>query len=316
VPMVAPALEVSFVDDSGPGLVPATSPETGRPLRNAQAGSLAQLDAFARVFDALYEGAEAMGLQLDEAQSGAGLGQFRLTMAPKPAMRAADDLWLLKALVRGTARRHDIAACFLAKPFTDQPGNGLHLSFWPENRERQNLFDNGMISGNKMMQQAIAGCVSCQPGATLIFAPFEPSFRRYAPDSHAPTSASWGFENRTAAIRIPAGDPAARRIQHRAPGADANPYLAVAAALGSALVGIEDMLVAPEPVIGNAYSQRVLQFPMDWDSAIERFATSPRMARLFPVELIRAMTAVKRQEQRRFAPLSAPELMSALIDAA
>ena len=312
--IAAPSIEVMLVDDTGPALTAAHAPDTGRPLRASQAGSVAQLDAFAGFFDDLYFGAEAMGIKLDETVSAAGLAQFRLSLAPQPAMRAADDLWLLKALVRGTARAHDIAACFLAKPFADQPGNGLHVSFWAEG-QGGNVFDNGLQAGSSQMRQAVAGSLSCLPGATLLFAPHEASYARFAPDSLAPTSASWGYENRSCAIRIPAGDPATRRIEHRAPGADTNPYLALGAILGGAIAGIEDDLAPPEPVIGSAYDQRVLQFPMDWDSAIERFSISPRMARIFTPELIATLTAVKRQEQSQLARLSPAEVTMALMDA-
>ncbi|WP_138465135.1 glutamine synthetase family protein [Poseidonocella sp. HB161398] len=310
----APSIEVMLVDDTGAMPAPANAPDSGRPLRASQAGSVAQLDAFAAFFDDLYFGAEAMGIELDETVSGAGLAQFRLSLAAVPAMRAADDLWLLKALIRGTARAHDMAACFLAKPFEEQPGNGLHISYWAESPQG-NIFDNGLQAGSSVMRQAVAGGLSCLPGATLLFAPHEGSYARFAPDSLAPTSASWGYENRSCALRIPAGDPAERRIEHRAAGADTNPYLVMGAILGGGIAGIEDGLAPPEPVIGSAYDQRVLQFPMDWDGAIERFSGSPRMARIFPAELIETMSAVKRQEQHQMAKFTAAETVMALMDA-
>ncbi|MBE3636934.1 glutamine synthetase family protein [Mangrovicoccus algicola] len=313
-PRAAPAIEVMLVDDTGAALAPALAPDSGRPLRASQAGSVAQLDAFAAFFDDIYDGAEAMGIALDDTVSGAGLAQFRIALAPAPAMRAADDLWLLKALIRGTARAHDMAACFLAKPFEDQPGNGLHVGYWAEG-PGGNVFDNGLLAGSGVMRQAVAGGLSCLPGATLLFAPHETSYARFVPGSLAPTSASWGYENRSCALRIPAGDPAERRIEHRAAGADANPYLVMAAILGGGIAGIEDDLAPPEPVIGSAYDQRVLQFPMDWDAAIERFSGSPRMARIFPAPLIETMSAVKRQEQHQLARFSAAETVMILMDA-
>lgn len=318
-PQVSSTVEVMLIDDSGPKPVPAT-PAPKAQSGSGQLASLLHLDGFNGFLDALFSGATQMGLKIEEAETGASLAQFRLRLAPAPALRAADDLWLLKALVHGTARAQGFTACFLAKPFTDQPGNGMHLRFWPNRSEGRtaggrNLFDNGLQTGSTRMRQAVAGCLSFLPGATLIFAPFGSSYARFAPDSLAPTSASWGYENRTTALRIPAGDPTQRAIEHRAPGADANPYLAIAAMLGAALAGIEDTLSPPEPVIGNAYKQRVLQFPMDWDSAIDRFAASPRMARLFTPELIATMTAIKCQEQARLPRLSPEEALASLLNA-
>ena len=90
--------------------------------------------------------------------------------------------------------------------------------------------------------------------STLLFAPHLNSYERLVPDKHAPTAISWGYENRTAAIRIPAGNPAARRIEHRVAGGDVNPYLMLAAILGAALTGIEDEIEPPPAVNGNAYA--------------------------------------------------------------
>ena len=94
------------------------------------------------------------------------------------------------------------------------------------------------------------------PGSTLIFAPHENSYDRLVPNEHAPTGIGWAFENRTAALRIPASRPAARRIEHRVAGGDVNPYLMIAAVLGAALIGIEDRKTPPAPIVGNAYETK------------------------------------------------------------
>ncbi|MCL4171416.1 UNVERIFIED_CONTAM: hypothetical protein GTU68_031750, partial [Idotea baltica] len=105
------------------------------------------------------------------------------------------------------------------------------------------------------MRQAVAGCLAGMAGATLFLAPFENSFARLTTRQHAPIGASWGYENRTTALRIPGGAGPTRRIEHRTAGADTNPYLVLAAVLGTALMGIEDSLNPPAPIIGNAYGQ-------------------------------------------------------------
>lgn len=270
----------------------------------AQILGVEQLDRFAAVFDEIFDSAAAMGIALQGAISEGGQGQFELNLTHCSAMRMADDAWLTKQLVRGVARKHGLAATFMAKPFADQAGNSMHAHVSVLDRQGRNLFDNGLRSGSGLMHCAIAGCLACMPAATLVFAPWENSFERITPGVHAPTGVCWGYENRTTSIRVPGGDPAARRIEHRVPGADANPYLALAAVLGAMMIGIEDELTPPEPVIGNAYDQRLLQLPTDWDNAITRFADSPKMARIFPPLLIDNLTATKRQEQRRMADLT------------
>ena len=270
----------------------------------AQILGVEQIDRFAPVFDDIFDGAAAMGIGLEGAISESGQGQFELNLTHCGAMRMADDAWLAKQLVRGVARKHGLAATFMAKPCADQAGNAMHAHVSVIDRQGRNLFDNGLRSGGGLMHRAIAGCLACMPASTLVFAPWENSFERIAPGAHAPTGVSWGYENRTTALRIPGGDPAARRIEHRVPGADANPYLVLAGILGAMMIGVEDELTAMEPVIGNAYDQRLLQLPTDWESAITRFSESPKMARIFPRALIENLTATKRQEQRRMADLT------------
>ncbi|MCA8882524.1 MAG: glutamine synthetase [Rhodobacteraceae bacterium] len=313
--MAATELEFTLVDDSGATLAPACAPQGGRRLHAGEINGLAELDRFSAFFDDLYAGAEAMGIVPLAAVSESGIGQFEVNLNHGPALRIADDTWLFKALVKGMARKHGMAATFLAKPFADEPGNGLHLHFSITDRNGRNLFDNGVMTGTALMHHAVAGLIAGMPGATLIFAPHAGSYARLAPDSHAPTGACWGYENRTAAIRIPGGDPAARRIEHRTAGGDTNPYLVIAAILGAAFMGIEDELSPPPPLIGNAYGQRVLMIPTDWDEAITRFEASPKMARIFPGLLIDLLQRVKRQEQTKSAALSPERLVLETLEA-
>ena len=303
----ATELEFTLVDISAGVLAAPCAPGTNRALHAGDINSVDALDAFAAFFDDLYAGAEAMGIAVQAAVSEAGVGQFELTLNHGPAIRVADDTWLLKALVRGMARKHAMAATFLAKPFLDDAGNGMHLHASVTDTNGQNVFDNGLLSGSGTLRQMVAGCLSGMPGAMLIFAPHASSYARFVPGSHAPTSASWGYENRTTSLRIPAGDPAARRFEHRMPGGDTNPYLVIAAILGAALMGVEDELTPPEPIIGNAYGQPLLKVPTDWDEAIARFETSPRMERIFPKLLVEMLGRVKRQEQRLTAGLEHAE---------
>jgi glutamine synthetase len=127
------------------------------------------------------------------------------------------------------------------------------------------------------------------------------------PNEHAPTGIGWAFENRTAALRIPASRPAARRIEHRVAGGDVNPYLMIAAVLGAALNGIEDRLTPPAPIIGNAYEKSLPQLPGTWEAAIEAFASCAQIKRIFDPELIENYLMTKRQEIHYMAELSDQE---------
>lgn len=303
--MAATELEFYLVDDSGEDIAPAHSPMTGKPMHTADVLSLGTLDAFDAFFTDLYSASADMDLPAQAAISESGAGQFEINLNHGPALKAADDAWLFKTLVRGLARKHGMAATFMAKPFAQDAGNGLHVHFSVVDADGRNIFDDGGPHGTPELHHAIAGCLEAMPASALIFAPHANSYTRMVPGAHAPTGVSWAYENRTAAIRIPGGAPAARRIEHRVAGGDINPYLMLATILGAALVGIEDGHMPPDPITGNAYEQELPQLPTDWGGAIDLFGTSDLIARILPAELIRNMVLTKRQELHKMAGLNA-----------
>lgn len=292
-------MEFYLVDDSGPVLNPPENPQSGRPLQGNAILSLRQLDAFDGFISAVYDACEDMDIPAQSTISEAGLGQFEIDLEHRPALRAADDAWLFKALIKGMARKFGMAGTFMSKPLQDEAGSGMHVHFSVMDRQGKNIFDNGGPEGTPFLHNAVAGCLEALPASTLVFAPHGPSYDRFVEGSHAPTGACWAYENRTAALRIPGGAPAARRIEHRVAGGDNNPYLALAAILGAALIGIEDGMIAPPPISGNAYDLDLPQLKFDWTTAIETFETDEMIARIFPEALVKNYVLTKRQEQER-----------------
>ncbi len=314
-PVVATELEFYLIDDSDGKLRVPPSPRSGKRRPGADTLALRALDAFDRFFTDLYDGCEAMDIPADTAISEAGLGQFEINLLhTDDALKAADDTWLFKMLVKGLARRHGFAASFMAKPYPDQPGNGMHMHFSVLDAAGRNIFDNGGAEGSQALHQAIAGCLAAMPASMLLFAPHANSYDRLVPGAHAPTGIGWGHDNRTSALRVPSGPPAARRIEHRVAGGDINPYLLCAGVLGAALAGIEDGLTPPPPVTGNAYAQDLPQLPTTWADAIEAFAASDLIARVFTPELVRNYLMTKRQELHYMAELSPEEVIELYLD--
>ncbi|KRO87942.1 MAG: glutamine synthetase, partial [Rhodobacter sp. BACL10 MAG-121220-bin24] len=315
-PVAAIELEFFLIDDSGKTLQVPPSPRSGKRRKAAETLSIRALDAFDTFFTDLYDACEAMDIPADTSTSETGLGQFEVNlMHCDDALRAADDAWLFKMLVKGLARRHGFAASFMAKPYLEYSGSGLHTHFSVLDKSGDNIFDSGGTKGSAMMRNAIAGCLTSMRDSALILAPHENSFERLVPGKHAPTAISWGYENRTAAIRVPAGNPSARRIEHRVAGADVNPYLMLATILGAALIGIEDGLEPPSPITGNAYAMDDLpQIPSTWEDAIEAFETSAIMPRILPKELIRNLVLTKKQELHYIAELTAEEKVELYLD--
>ncbi|QRZ14660.1 glutamine synthetase [Paracoccus methylovorus] len=314
-PVVATELEFFLIDDSGGQLRVPPSPRSGKRRTGAETLSLRALDAFDRFFTALYNACEAMDIPADTAISEAAPGQFEINlMHQADPLKAADDAWLFKLLVKGLARRYGFAGSFMAKPYEEWNGSGMHMHFSVLDKQGRNVFDNGSEEGSEVLRHAVAGCLAAMPGSTLLFAPHENSYDRLVPNAHAPTGIGWAYENRTSAIRIPSSGPKARRIEHRVAGGDVNPYLTVAAVLGAALNGIEDKVEPPPPIRGNAYEQGLEQLPGSWGLAIDAFATSPQISRIFPAHLIENFVMTKRQELHYMAELSDEETVELYLD--
>jgi glutamine synthetase len=314
-PVCAVELEFFLIDDSGRKLQIPQSPRSGKRRKGAETLSIRALDQFDEFFTALYDACEEMDIPADTAISEAGLGQFEINMMHcDDALRAADDAWLFKMLVCGLARRHGFAASFMAKPYADYPGSGLHTHFSVLDAEGNNVFDNGGPEGTDIMRHAVAGCMEAMPGSALIFAPHANSFDRMVPGNHAPTGVSWAYENRTSSIRIPSGNHKARRIEHRVSGGDVNPYLMLAAVLGAAINGIEDGKEPPAPITGNAYAADLPQIPHTWATAIDTFQNDASIARIFDPELIQNLVLTKRQELHFMEELSPAEQVEIYLD--
>ena len=296
-PVVAMEMEFFLIDDSGRNLQVPVSPRSGKRRKAAETLSIRALDAFDTFFTDLYDACEEMDIPADTAISEAGLGQFEINlMHCDDALRAADDAWLFKMLVKGMARKHGFAASFMAKPYEDYAGSGLHTHFSLIDKDGKNVFDDGGPKGTDMLRHAVAGCMRAMHDSTLIFAPHWNSYDRMVPGAHAPTGMCWAYENRTSAIRIPSGSHKARRLEHRVAGGDVNPYLLLTAILGAALTGIEDQLEPPAPITGNAYALDLPRIPDTWGVAIDAFDNSDIMKRIFSPEMIRNFVLTKRQE--------------------
>ncbi|MBU2936421.1 glutamine synthetase family protein [Pacificibacter marinus] len=293
------ATELEFYLTSGPAeeVEPATLPGEAGPLEHHNVLSVAELDQLQPFLDDIYAEATRQGIVPDAIISESGTAQFELNlMHSDDALRAADDAVLFKNLVRSVARAHGFRATFMAKPFGDKAGNGLHVHFSVLDAAGQNIFDNGTDDGSDLMLHAVAGLAAMMTDSALIFAPHQNSYRRIRPNAHAPTAVAWGYENRTCAIRIPGGANAARRIEHRVAGGDANPYLVLTAILGAAIYGIENKLTPPAPTEGNAYETDAPLLPLHWHGAIDAFEKSTLLPHIIDPQLIRLFAQIKTQE--------------------
>jgi glutamine synthetase len=178
------------------------------------------------------------GLAVEACNPESGPGQFEINLRAAPALQAADEAFLLKSAVKEVAAAHGLLATFMAKPRSDWPGSSCHLHL---------SLREGTPS---TMRHFIGGLLEAMAELTAIFAPTPNSYRRFVPHSWAGTTATWGVDNRSAGLRAIG----AERVEHRQAGADANPYLAVAAALAAGLDGLERECEPPPPVDGDVYA--------------------------------------------------------------
>ena len=302
-PVVATELEFYLMDAESESIrrpiAPLLGDGRGRRLANTEGYSIDEMDGFSAFFSDVREACEVQNVPADTIIAEMGPGQFEINLNHiNDPLMAADQAIAFKRLVKGISRSHDYAATFMAKPYAGQSGNGFHVHFSLLNEDGDNVFNDGSEKGSDTLRAAVAGCMNTMTDSMLIFAPHLNSYRRFLSGAHAPTFASWGYENRTVAIRIPESPNVARRIEHRVSGADANPYLVLASVLAGALYGIENQLTPVKDVVGDAYSEvsEKEMLPTRWDDAIEEFSSSEVLKDILGEEFVRVFSAVKRQE--------------------
>jgi glutamine synthetase len=301
-PVVACELEFYLLREARGRLEPAGGQRFGE---RAPIGSysLARLDDLAPLFADLYAAAKAQGLPAETLMAEYAPGQFEITLHHRAdALRAVDEAILFKRLLRGVARRHGCIATFMAKPFAERAGSGLHIHVSLADREGCNLFAAEDPAGTPLLRQAIGGLAATVAESFLVFAPNANSYRRYRSLSYAPVAPTWGINNRTVSLRVPAGPPDSRHVEHRIAGADANLYLAVATVLAGVEKGIDGRIEPGPPVEGNGYAMaRPRVFPATWHEAIERAGASEFLRAALGADFMKVLLAVKRQECERFA---------------
>lgn len=260
------------------------------------------LDALAEktpVFRDIRNAANWAGVPVDTIVKEAGPGQYEVNLNHRDdALRAADDVILLKRIVRECARMHGLVATFMAKPFIGQPGNGMHVHTSIVGEDGVNIFAGS--DGDNRLGHCVGGLLKTMPEMALVFINSQNGFRRMAPGSYAPTRVNWGANNRSVSLRLPAAPDAAKRVEHRVSGADANPYLVMAAILQGMIEGLKAAEVPPAELVGNAYEEntpnRGESLPGSLTDAVAIFAESDFASRALGTQMRDNLAAIKRAE--------------------
>ncbi|TDO12524.1 MULTISPECIES: glutamine synthetase family protein [Halomonas] len=302
-PMVAVEMEFSLVDrqrDPLGMIQPPCSPTTGERAAQSQLYSINELDEYAELLEEIHAAARTQRLPLDTALKECAPGQFEINLIHcDDALAACDSAVLLKRLIKGVALRHGFEATFMAKPYGQQAGNGTHVHISLLDEAENNVFaaEDGAPLGTPRMQHAVAGLLALMPASMALFAPNLNSFRRFQAGLYVPMAPTWGYDNRSVALRIPSGPNAARRIEHRVAGADVNPYLLLATLLGAIDHGMAQQLAPPPAITGNAYDQVVPSLTNSWCQALELLEQSEPLAEALGEDFLRVFLANRRAER-------------------
>ena len=197
----------------------------------------------------------------------------------------------------------------MAKPFANRAGSGLHLHVSVIDAAGKNIIASEDPAGTPALREAVGGLKATLADGMAIFAPNANSYRRFRANSYAPVAPTWGVNNRTVSLRVPAGPAGGRHIEHRVAGADANPYLALAALLAGVHHGLTKSIDPGPPVQGDGYAaaaQSQERLPATWFSAVDHFERSDVMRDYLGDRFVTMFGKVKRTEQDRFFEVVSP----------
>jgi glutamine synthetase len=252
--------------------------QDGSPMSSGISYSLNEIGRYERFLDELVPALQGLGVELSAVHTEAGPGLLELNLGPRRGLAAADDATMVKFGVKQVATSMGMRGSFLAKTVPGEEGSSghIHMSLW--NGETNAFAPPGPAEPlPPVLAAAIAGVLEHLPAASLLLNPTVNSYKRLVPGWFAPINATWGYENRSCAVRVVrSSHPDLWRFECRRPGADANPYLALTAIAGSAADGIRRELTPRAPIEGDAYARSDLpELPGSLESAIRAFEDDP-----------------------------------------
>lgn len=297
-PVIAPEVEFYLVARNTDADFPLTPPtgRSGRSETSSQPYGLEALNEFEDIIEHTYDWCEKADINIDTMIHEAGAAQLEVNFLHGDPLKLADEVLLFKRIVRQVAMQHGVYATFLAKPMSDQPGSAMHIHQSILDIDTgKNIFTIGNGRESALFRSYIAGLVRLLPQVTPMFAPNVNSFRRMRPDTAAPINVQWGSDNRSCGIRIPISDAKNRRVENRLPGADSNPYLAIAASLICGYIGMVERMIPPKQMQGNAYS-RARTLPRTLEGALDRFSHCKPVKSLLGDDFFEVFYAIKECE--------------------
>ncbi len=296
--IIAPELEFYLCEQNLDPDLPLKTPvgKSGRRETGSRVFGIDAVNEFDALTDDIYDYCELMEIGVDTLVHESGPSQIEINLNHGDPLALADQAFMFKRAVRQVALKHGIHATFMSKPYQGQPGSSMHIH---QNlisiNTSKNLFSDVDGSNTREFFHYIGGLQTYLPDAMLLFAPYVNSYRRFVIDASAPINTHWGIENRTVAFRIPSSTAEARRIENRIPGADTNPYLAIAASLACGFLGLQEKIEPEKPIAGDAFERRH-NIPKYLPDALKRLKVSNELSKTLGREFVTLFTEIKQTE--------------------
>ncbi len=302
-PVVATELEFFVFAPNSDPVQPFLPPlgKDGRRELGHSAFSVSSNNGLRPFFQEVYQCMAALGLPRDTFMHEMGVSQFEINLLHGDPLLLADQTFLFKHLLKEVALKHGLTVVCMAKPLAHTPGSSMHIhQSLVEIATGRNVFSDDQGRPSQTFHHFIGGLQACMADFTALFAPNVNSYQRLCHPYASPNNACWSEDNRAAGLRIPASAPVARRVENRLPGADANPYLAIAASLAAGLHGIEQRLEPAPAIQGEFEVPEHLSLPCTLHAALQRLKRSALARELFGAEFIEGYAATKTLELTDF----------------
>jgi len=305
-PVLATELEFYLTEHDGEKFYPRVPriPGSDLPQGGAQYAMMEDLYEIDEFINDLTGICSTQNIPSGTALSEYSPGQFEVNLhhLDDPVL-ACDHALLLKRAVKAAARKNGLAATFMAKPFLDISGNGLHIHVSLLDEKGNNVFAGTSRDGpfSDTLRHAIGGLAELMAESMAIFAPNANSYRRFAPNAFVPSTPSWGQNHRNVALRIPLSSAANTRLEHRVAGADSNPFLVVASVLAGIHHGITQKCEPGKMVKQGELLDHVVTLPIRWPVALDTFDAGTILPGYLGEEYHELFSLCRREEEGRFS---------------
>ncbi|MEO0498646.1 MAG: glutamine synthetase family protein [Pseudomonadota bacterium] len=307
-PVVAPEIEFYLVRQNPDPDYPLEPPigRSGRQIIGGQSYSISGINEFDEMIDDLYDYSERQGLEIDTLIHEEGAAQLEINMRHGDPLELADQVLAFKRTIREVAMAHGMYATFMAKPIQNQPGSAMHIHQSVVDADTgSNVFVDETGHDTQLFRTFIGGLQLYMPAAISMVAPYVNSYRRLIQSASAPVNMAWGVDNRTAGLRVPVSEPAARRVENRVPSSDANPYLAIAASLACGYLGMTEQIMANSPT-EETVNEDDISLPRGLLEAVNGLEACEPLEGILGTRFVNTYAAIKRLEYETFMQVISP----------